>query len=157
VRTDIVGYDRNGRPVLAVEAKAISGASPEWAARYRRNLLAQGWLPRTPYFLIALPDMFYLWDNKDGTPEPAGFASKPTYAIDVRPWIDRYLRAVNLSGDQIVSSTWDLLLNQVLTDLTFGDVTFEDQTVPAELARSGLLDALNGGKLVSEVELEGIR
>ncbi len=59
-RWDLAVYDSQHQLVLVVEVKSIAGASPEWAARLRRNILAHGTFPNAPFFLVALPDRFYL-------------------------------------------------------------------------------------------------
>lgn len=57
---DLLAYNRDGLLVLSVEVKRLNGISPEWAAQFRRSILAHGTFSRTPYFLMAFPDLFYL-------------------------------------------------------------------------------------------------
>ena len=65
-RADIVVFGPDARPQLLVEVKNRSAASPEWAAQLRRNLAVHFGLTSTPYFLLALPDIFYFWRNAEG-------------------------------------------------------------------------------------------
>ena len=57
-QADIAVYDPDGQLQLVVEIKNRLGASAEWAARLRHNLLVHSFIPRAPYFLLALPDFF---------------------------------------------------------------------------------------------------
>lgn len=60
---DIAVIDNQGVTILAVEAKVKWGTDSEWASQMRRNLAAHDVLPRAHYYLLALPDRFYLWNN----------------------------------------------------------------------------------------------
>jgi hypothetical protein len=77
-RVDLMAYDVQGRPTLAVEVKNKRGTSRAWAAQLRRNMLAHGQLPETAFFLLALPDRFYLWKNTSNQLSNI----EPTYEID---------------------------------------------------------------------------
>ncbi|MEQ9481150.1 hypothetical protein [Coleofasciculus sp. F4-SAH-05] len=37
--------------------------SPDWAAQFRRNILAHGTFYKAPYFLMVFLDRFYLWTS----------------------------------------------------------------------------------------------
>ncbi|HEX8684350.1 MAG TPA: hypothetical protein VF707_18685 [Ardenticatenaceae bacterium] len=58
---DLAVYTPDGELLLVVEVKNKRNASPEWAAQMRRNLLVHGMIPATLYFLLALPEYFFLW------------------------------------------------------------------------------------------------
>lgn len=61
---DVAVLDKKGGPVLAVEAKSrFDATSDSWAAGTARNLFAHGSVPDVPYYLLALPDAFYLWKD----------------------------------------------------------------------------------------------
>lgn len=62
-RPDFLVLSPDDRLELAVEVKNLRGVSADWAADYRRNLLAHSILPATDYFLLALPENLFLWDN----------------------------------------------------------------------------------------------
>lgn len=55
---DLLAYDKNGQLVFSVDIRKSPTASPKWAAELRKNILAHGIYPVTPYFLVALPDFF---------------------------------------------------------------------------------------------------
>jgi hypothetical protein len=57
---DLSVDNRDGQLALVVEVKRKTNASPEWAAKLRRNILAHGTFPKAPYFLMVFPDKFYL-------------------------------------------------------------------------------------------------
>lgn len=60
---DLIAYDGNGQVVLLAEARSRMGKSPEWAARFRHNLLEHGLLPNARFFLIATPERMYFWNR----------------------------------------------------------------------------------------------
>jgi hypothetical protein len=62
-RPDFLVLSPDDRLELAVEVKNLRGVSADWAADYRRNLLAHSILPATDFFLLALPESLFLWDN----------------------------------------------------------------------------------------------
>jgi hypothetical protein len=67
-RPDIVVVSPDGRIQLVVEVKNHPGASEEWAADFRRNLVDHSILPQAEYFLLALPDHLFL--RRTGCPLP---------------------------------------------------------------------------------------
>lgn len=141
---DLMAYDRNGQLVLSVDIRKSPTASPEWAAELRKNILAHGVYPVTPYFLVALPDKLFLWKNGDAVdPE-----SKPTYTVDARPLlapyaekIGRTLAELNRIGLEGVVAAW-------LRDIMyFGGKPDSDAETTRWLIQSGLYDILAGGRL----------
>ncbi len=58
---DIAVYSRDDKLQLVVEVKNRVKATASWAAHMRRNMVAHLDMPRSPFFLLALPDHFYLW------------------------------------------------------------------------------------------------
>ncbi len=46
---DLSVENRYGELILAVEVKRKTNVSPEWAAQFRRNILAHGTFPKTTY------------------------------------------------------------------------------------------------------------
>jgi hypothetical protein len=76
---DILVYNKKRQLVLVVVTANQKGKSREWAAEYRRNLYVNAELPKTPFFVIALPDHFYLWKEV----EDDGIVN-PTYEMDPR-------------------------------------------------------------------------
>ena len=155
---DIAVHDLNGALVLAVEVKSRPSASVEWAARTARNMFAHGVLPDSPYFMLALPYGFYLWDNRKRPlltrTAQDDDAPKPDYLIDAARALAPYLddsaySPLNLSKEGLV-----LLIEAWLDDLTDSDFTKE--TAPSDLRwlfDSGLYAAIKKGLLTTEAVL----
>ena len=118
---DFIAYDREGRIVLLAEAKTTRGASDQWAARLRRNMLSHGVLPWAKYFLIATPERLYLW--KQERPDPSEVA--PDFTIDAtkefQPWSSEMLRRLHLDLSDIGPEAFRLLVLTWLTDIARSD------------------------------------
>src|SRR5712692_4477588 len=84
--TDFVVQSADNTTQLIVEVKTKVPASADWAARMRRNLFAHLALPHARFFLLALPERFYLW--KDAPPEAV---APPDYEVDARQLLKPYL------------------------------------------------------------------
>ncbi len=150
---DFVVTAPDDRAQLVVEVKRRPGAGPEWAAALRRNLFAHAALPAAPYFLLALPDRFYLW--KDAPPAEA---VAPQYAFDARAELAPYADALHSRLDDLSEEGFALLVQAWLSDLLAtlppapAQVGADTHTgVPAERRRwlwqSGLAEALRRGQL----------
>lgn len=149
---DFVVTTPDDRAQLVVEVKRRLGASPEWAAALRRNLSVHGVLPHAPYFLLALPDRFYLW--KDA---PPAALQGPQYAIDARHELAPYTSTLRTPPDELSEQGFALLVQAWLGDLVAAASEIPargggtEQRVPAErrpwLVESGLADALRRGRL----------
>ncbi len=141
-RVDIAVYAKDDQLQLVVEVKSKSAATAEWAARMRRNLAAHLAIPNAPFFLLALPDHFYLWRH---LPSPLAIVP-PDYDIDPAPLLapyvadgDRSLRAISEGGLTLAVLAW-------LTDLVASNLDAETaDTHQAWLFASGLYHAIAGG------------
>jgi hypothetical protein len=141
IRPDIVVYDGMDNPVLAVEVKNQHGTDTEWAAQTRRNLLIHGLLPRVRYFLLALPDRFYLWVDK---PLPA--IENPTYELDPLPYLQPYLDRADLILENLNGANFELLIVSWLIDLVrSGELIGAGNN--DWLIESGLLEAIKHGNV----------
>src|SRR3712207_872070 len=89
--------NRNGQRILDIEVKTKLNASPEWAARFRGNILAHGTFPKSSYFLMVFPDRFYLWTDADAQSEQ----SEPTYIIDAHPILQPYFEGAEVTAEHI--------------------------------------------------------
>jgi len=145
-RWDMVVRDRNDRPVLAVEVKRKLDASPQWAAEYRRNLLAHGIAPEAPYLLMAFPDQLYLWNNNDSDPGE----TQPTLAIDALPIFGPYYERAGVSADRLSETSLEIIAETWLNTVLFREPDHLD-TSERWLVDSGVYDALVGGKIEYEV------
>ena len=145
---DILAFDKYGQLSLIVEVKNKRGASSDWAARMRRNMFAHGLLPNAPFFLLALPDNFYLWKNIDGNLDTI----QPTQRVDPRPFLQSYYKNFGISFDDLTGRSFEFIvtswLNQISRLRNSKDLFGEGQDW---LVSSGLFDNLAGGHLETEV------
>lgn len=144
---DILAFDKNGQLALIAEVKSKRGTSDEWAAKMRRNMYAHGLLPNAPFFLLALPDKFYLWKNADRTSE----VLEPTQKVDPRPFLQPYYEKSGISADDLTGKSFEHIvtswLNQVLRAKNPQDLSNGNQEW---VIKSGLFDKLAGGRLELE-------
>ena len=165
-RPDVQVVDREGRTVLVAEAKSRFDTTGSWAAGTFRNLYAHGSLPDAPYFLLALPDTFYLWLEPSkkatrafiegnttalGEPKVTPDYSVPAWDI-VRPYLGH-------SGErepdphEMSSYAMGLVLGAFLADVLNARELTRD-SAPNELwwlFDSGLYDAVRGGSFAGAV------
>ena len=141
---DIMAFDKNGELVLIAEARSRRGKSSDWAAKMRRNMLAHGLMPNAPYFLLALPDAFYLWD---GSGRSAQF-SEPTRRVDPDRFLKPLYDKTGISPTNLTERSFEFIitswLNQVLRTQSPRDLRNGEQDW---LVESGLFDRLAGGHL----------
>jgi hypothetical protein len=143
---DLVAYDQFGQPVLLAEVKSTHRTSDLWAARFRRNLLAHGTLPRAPFFLIATPDHMYFWHQE----HPSAKEEPPQFTMDatreLKPYFERFKQTPEKTGGQAL----ELILFSWLVDLTqSGELRAKDDPSLNWLSESGLLDALRSARIES--------
>lgn len=120
-RPDITAYSSDGSLQLVVEINNKKGSNAEWAATMRRNLFVHSVVPYSPYFLLALPDYFYLWKNVDTLD-----IKLPDYTVNAKPILEPYLNnsSQNLNtiseyGLELIINSWlNKLINTALTKET---------------------------------------
>src|SRR5579859_2949863 len=139
--------DQSGHLMLLVEVKNKSNASRDWAANLRRNIIAHGFFPSVEYFLLAVPNRFYLW--KRGS-NPYAIAD-PDFEVDPRSTLKPYFERAGIQPEAVSGKTFELIIAAWLNDL----VNAPPQTEwPSEmqgwLAESGLTEAIKGGRLVEQ-------
>lgn len=139
--------NRNGQRILDIEVKTKLNASAEWAAQFRRNILAHGIFPKAPYFLMVFPDRFYLWTDADAQSEQ----NEPTYTIDARPILQPYFERAGVTAAQISGQSLELIVASWLGTIIHSDKSPEiiDES-QRWLVDSGLYDAVVGGKFKHE-------
>lgn len=151
MKADLVVYDRNGQIILIAEIKRKKGVSAEWAAKWRRNMLSHGSLPDAKFFMIALPNRFYLWKDAGTGPEPTA----PTFEIDAEPILKPYLDESGMSPDDMNPQSFELVvaawLNSVLQQS--GKSLSQEDNPLNWISRSGLSEAVRGGYMRHEVSL----
>jgi len=144
---DIAVYSRDNRLQLIAEVKGKTGATPEWAAQMRRNLVAHSAIPPARFFLLATPEHFYIWENGSDSTE----VKAPDSIVDARPIVDPYIKDTRISREQISDSSLQLILTSWLSFLVNSRLTAESAP-PSEkwLFDSGLYDAIKHGSIETE-------
>lgn len=140
---DLAVYNRHRQLTAVVEVKNKLGTTPEWAARTRRNILAHGLSVDTDFFLIVTPDRLYVWSGSDSS----STAEVPAQAIDAQSQFRPYFRRAGVDPRRVSPHAFELIVSAWLSDLTrHGDDT-DDSNEPSWLSRSGLRNALAGGRV----------
>ena len=146
-RPDIAVYSPDNRLQLVVEVKSKLGATAAWAANMRRNLFAHSVVPYSPYFLLALPDYFYLWKN----PISAIDIKPPDYEANSKRILEPYLHNSSHHLDTMSEYSFELIINSWLNKLVNANLTRETAGPhEAWLFDSGLYDAINHGYVKTE-------
>ena len=147
---DFGAYDDHGRAVLLVEAKSLRQTSEVWAARFRRDLMAHGALPKAPFFLIATPERLYFWrqDHSGSNEEP------PQYTMDATKQLRPYFEKFKQTPEKIGREVLELILFSWLVDLAeSGQLRAKQDSSLKWLSDAGLLDSLNSARIeVSAVQ-----
>ncbi len=145
-RVDIAVYSLDRKLQLVVEIKNKLGASAEWVIRMRHNLLVHSFIPHAPYFLLVLPDFFYLWTDTT----PVNNLAEPDYKIDATEVLAPYLRS-NQSLNDISGYGLELLIMSWLEDTVRTEL--QRDTVDPNLQwlfDSGLYEAVTRGSVAVE-------
>ncbi len=155
---DIAVYSREGSLSLVAETKNRPLATQTWAAEYLRNLIDYyGAATGAPYFLLALPDSFYLWrtgpnlSHSGHAPDPIGKLD-PHYRADAKPLLRPYLEDIGLPLDDLSEAGFALLVSAWLSDVVDPDLREEDvlDEVRGLLFSSGLRRAIEGGSVKTQ-------
>ncbi len=148
-RADISVFSPDDRLQLIVEVKNKAGASSDWAANMRRNLFVHSVISTTPFFLLALPNRFYLWKNANPFE-----VVPPDYEVDPRPILRTYTDTHERHLNKLSEYGLELIINSWLNDLLDTDLTRENAK-PYEkwLFDSGLYDAIKHGSVRTEAKV----
>jgi hypothetical protein len=151
-RADVAVYDRKHRLVLVVETKSRFDATARWAGRTFRNRYVHGHVPNARYFLLALPDFFYLW--KEPTKKVATQQARsrdeipPDHVAPAGEIIRPYLGDKDVSPHEISTYAMKMIVSAWVADLINSDLSKD--TAPQSLSwvfDSGLYGAIKGGTL----------
>lgn len=146
-RPDIAVYSPDNRLQLVVEVKNKKGATPEWAANMRRNLFVHSVVPYSPYFLLALPDHFYLWKNSIASADIRPPDYRANSKLVLKPYINSssiYLDSISEYGLELMVYSW---LNKLVNANLTRETARSDETW---LFDSGLYDAIKYGRVKTE-------
>ncbi len=149
-RADIIVYGPDKTLQLAVEVKTKRDASLEWVTQFRRNLLVHNVIPAAPYFLLALPDFFYLWKRHTRT----SLEVPPDYKIDAFETLSLYL-GPTMDGTSYTSNyAFEFLVTDWLENLVSGELAPDELSVSSHwLVDSGLYEAIKHGSVVTEAQV----
>lgn len=141
---DIFAFDKNGQLALIAEVKNKRGTSSDWAAKMRRNMYAHGYLPEAPYFLLALPDKFYLWKNAGSAVE----ALEPTQQFDPKALLQQYYDKFGISTNGMAGTSFEMIvvlwLNRILDARNPEELYDGEHELPID---SELFNTLQGGRI----------
>ena len=144
---DIAVYDSDGQLQLVVEIKNRPGASAEWATRLRHNLLVHSFIPRAPYFLLALPDYFYLWTDAMS----ASNLAKPNYKIKATQILAPYLNQLPWSLNDLSRYSFEMIMTSWLERIVHTDLQIDEAGPNLQwLFDSGLYEAISHGSVAIE-------
>ena len=143
---DMAVHGKDRHLQLLVEVKNKRGASKIWAAKMRRNMYAHGLLPEAPFFLLALPDKFYLWKDIALSID----LIEPDYEINPEPFLKPYYPKAYDPNYEISSEGFELIVSAWLHQiLTIPSVNLLPPNMDW-LVSSGVFDAIHNGHLKLE-------
>jgi len=146
MRPDISVLNANGQTVLIVEVKNKAATSPEWAAEFRRNVLAKYLGPTPPFFLLATPDRFYFWKKRTGRSRLV----QPDFVVEPNRFLEPYYPAGAARADSLSGFALEFVVGNWLRSLTHNGT--REGGGARWLSTSGLLQAIHGGRVVLEPE-----
>ncbi|HXA66993.1 MAG TPA: hypothetical protein VNV82_17680 [Bryobacteraceae bacterium] len=136
---DLIAYDYAGHAILVGEVKSRVGTSEQWAALFRRNMLAHGILPRALFFLIATPERIYFWKQD----KPGISDEPPAFTIDVAKEFKQYFEKLGKAPQAIGEQALELLVLSWLTDIArTGKARVKEDASMRWLADSGFIESL---------------
>lgn len=147
MKPDLAVYGVDHKLKLLVEIKNKVGASLNWAAEMRRNLLAHSVIGPSPFFLLALSDSFHLWKNA----ETVNWQSLPDYSVPAEEVLSELLKGSSISLEKISGYGLEMLVSSWLTLVMISDLTPET-ALPAQqwMFESGLYQAIHDGSIITQ-------
>jgi hypothetical protein len=146
MKPEIVIYSADYKLKLIVETRTKPGASIEWATEFRGNFLRYQVIPRSPYFLLATPDFFFLWTDAETADETA----PPDYCVPVPSSINSYLKRLKLSPGTVGKEVWGYLVKDWLSDVA--NFHRSPETIEPDelwLIETGLYQAIRNGSIAT--------
>jgi hypothetical protein len=145
-RPDILIKSPQGFPIAVVEVKNQQNLSRDVATKLRRDMVAHGFLPQIPYFLLTSQDVGFLWKE----PKHVSFDAPPTYEFPMDKVVARYLKRE--PGQRLYGAELELVVLQWLTDLALGTQKVVEEPEKT-LALSGFNESIKGATVLTEEEL----
>ena len=114
---DFVVQSPDKKVQLVVEAKGRTNATEEWAKAMRRNLIKHELLSPAPYFILALPDHFYIWrDARSATTVP------PDFRAETAEVLKSYLKSSQTALKDLSEESFEIIVKSWLEDLVSGEL-----------------------------------
>jgi len=140
LRPDFAAYDPSGHVRVAIDAKRRIGTAAAWAADFRRNAVAHGWIASDAMFVLVTPDKLYAWDRY------VDFDAAPSAEIAADGIFGPYYARVGASADSIGSEAFEMIVSWWLEDVSRGSAG----DVAPVLHGTGLPEALSGSRIVRQ-------
>jgi len=142
MQPDFMLYDENNNLVLVGEVRATKNQDQDWAAKLRRNLVAHGFLPAAPFFLLVSPEFVYLWKDAFSTEQV-----NPHFVSDTTSLLKPYLSRYDGDTSRLSESGLELAVHAWLNDIV--SRTSRNGPLPGEdwLTQSGLATRVRQGSL----------
>lgn len=142
---DAAIFDVDGNLALVIDIKNKRGTDVEWATGTRRNMMAHGFLHPAPFFLLALPDRFYLWKDA-GEQINVG----PTYDVDPTTSLASYSETLGIYPQELSTTGFEFFIVAWFQSLLRYDELPQELVHLPWLVRSGLWERIRRGTLVSD-------
>jgi hypothetical protein len=147
-RANISVYGSNDNLQLVIAIKNQPDVSTDWAIQMRRNLLEHGLTQNAPYFLLAHPEKFYLWENS----KSVSYEAPPDYIIDAVEALTSYYNPLPRSFNEISHDYFDIFMDIWIRHLAKSQLNREEVgSGLAWLFDSGLYEIIKQGLLVIEI------
>ncbi|MEW6129331.1 MAG: hypothetical protein AB1757_19985 [Acidobacteriota bacterium] len=147
-RVDVAAYSPDKKLKLVVEVKKKPGKKTSlksWVKTIHHNLIAQGGVPQTPYFLLAVvPDKFYLWKHET----LAASNKPPDYEVNVSDLLKKYVEKTSFTFETASEYQFERLISQWLED-TIRAKKSDDEAL-RWIYESGLYDDIKGGLVMTQ-------
>jgi hypothetical protein len=140
---DFVVYSPDDQVQLIVEVKNSKGTTDEWAAVMRRNLLAHAMIPPSRFFLLALPEYFYLW-----TPDQSVEPIPANYKVVSGEILKRFLDDAKL--EDLSEQSLEILVNSWLSEVIGSRLAKESSPELSWIFDSGLYESIKDGSIRAE-------
>ena len=143
---DIAVFSPDGSLKLIVEVKNYRKATDAWAAKLRGNLMADGFIPPSEFFLLILPEFSYLWrrsESPDAVPADYKFSTKDVLQ----------LRGDAADPGESSSYGLELLTSSWLNALAVSQMSKEEVPELHWIFDSGLYDGIKDGSVKVESRL----
>jgi hypothetical protein len=146
---DFFLYDRIGRLVAVIQISARQRTSGEWAAEFRRNIIAHFEAFRgAPFYLLVTPGRLYLWKDALTDLEDESPPVPPDLEVDGRLLFSRYLERTRVKLEEISRPAFELVVMSWLGDLIRQT---PDVLSIQGLEGSGLSEAAKNGRIFDPV------